>query len=254
VVVVTSSFKSNKQKRMIRHIPKKNIAQHERWEHVLLPISVDTTCSFCRRNVNFSINWNQGRNEAVIHTYGHCPACRARVRFILIIDDRDQVAKSGDLFIVPGSDMRVSLPGLEENVKLQQGLKQAYESAINVFNAREWTATSVLCRRVLEGISKSILPAEKRQKPLARQIEDLAETLDLNKPIVTLGDAIRKGGNLGAHFDLEKEPNAEICELMLDLLDYLIEYAFILPERINSLHDKIEALGTVEPPTGTPQQ
>jgi hypothetical protein len=59
---------------------------------------------------------------------------------------------------------------------------------------------------------------------------------------LTLADAIRKGGNLGAHFDSEKEPNDEIAGLMVDVLDYLIEYLFILPNRIKNLHEKIESI------------
>lgn len=60
-----------------------------------------------------------------------------------------------------------------------------------------------------------------------------------------LADAIRKGGNLGAHFDLEKEPSEDISKLMVDMLDYLIEYIYILPNRIQSLHDKIESLSKI---------
>jgi hypothetical protein len=53
---------------------------------------------------------------------------------------------------------------------------------------------------------------------------------------------IRKGGNLGAHFDLEREPDEEVFSLMIDLFDYLIEYLFVLPSHIELLNDKIEHL------------
>jgi hypothetical protein len=35
--------------------------------------------------------------------------------------------------------------------------------------------------------------------------------------VIRRADAIRKGGNLGAHFDLEKEPNEETATLMIEL-------------------------------------
>lgn len=122
-------------------------------------------------------------------------------------------------------------------------MKEAYESALNVFNVGEWNATSVLCRRVLEGITKDILPPDSKKQNLSRNLLELPKHLDLQKPILTLADALRKGGNLGAHFDLEKKPDKKIAGQMIDLLDYLIEYIYILPVDIESLHNEIENLG-----------
>jgi hypothetical protein len=229
---------------MLRHIPQRSILSRVKQNNVLLPTSIDTTCPLCRRKVNFSIAWNSV-NAVVNYSGSHCPACQKKVRFIQVVNEEDSnPTKTGEIFICPGSDIRQGLPGLDESPELQEGLKKAYSSAINVFNAQEWTATSVLCRRVLEGITKSILPEEDKNKPLGQQLKALPKSMDLNKPILTLAEAIRKGGNLGAHFDLEKEPNEEISSLMIDLLDYLLEYIFILPDRIENLHNKIEQLST----------
>lgn len=87
---------------------------------------------------------------------------------------------------------------------------------------------------------KKLLPDEEQNKSLAKQLEILPKYVELQKPIILLGDAIRKGGNLGAHFDLEKEPDKLTATLMLELLDDLIDYLFILPQRINELRQQIE--------------
>jgi hypothetical protein len=179
------------------------------------------------------------------HTKTHCPACQQKVLFLYLTKTNEQHnTHTGELFITPPGDTRQALEGIDEAEKLPESIKKAYFSTINVLNAHEWTATSVLCRRVLEGITKSIVSEEQRTKTLATQLKDLPNYIDLTAPILTLADAIRKGGNLGAHFDEEKEPNEEISSLMVDVLDYLIEYLFILPSRIQSLHDKIESLST----------
>ena len=60
-------------------------------------------------------------------------------------------------------------------------------------------------------------------------------------PIMSLADALREGGNLGAHFDLEREPTKEVAEEMLDLLDDFIEYLFLLPHKIEELKNRIDA-------------
>ncbi|AKG36185.1 hypothetical protein VK70_17800 [Paenibacillus durus ATCC 35681] len=148
----------------------------------------------------------------------------------------------GILYISPGSNRRKPIKGIESYPEFNKGLVRAYNSTINVFNLGEWTATSILCRRLLEGITKSILPETEQYRPLARQLEILPNKVDLDKPILTLAHAIRIGGNLGAHFDLEKEPNYETSKYMVDLLEYLIEYLFILPHRIKELNEHIENL------------
>lgn len=66
-----------------------------------------------------------------------------------------------------------------------------------------------------EGITKTVLPPEKHNLPLAKQLEALPEHRDLAQPLLELANAVRKGGNLGAHFDLEREPNEQVTSLML---------------------------------------
>lgn len=148
----------------------------------------------------------------------------------------------------PEARSRTPLPAVLESTALSAPLKSAYRSAVNVVNAREWTAAAVMCRRLLEGISKTVLPPEAQGHTLAKQLEELPKHRDLSKPLVELAHAVRKGGNLGAHFDLEKEPDEHVAVLMLELCEDLMEYLFTLPLRIEDLHKKVEALGS----TGVP--
>lgn len=225
----------------MRFIPEQQIIQTQFKGQTHYPISIDTTCPHCKRKVNFSLTWSNSVNYVVEYSQARCPACQDDVVFILLLQSTGNIYH-GQLFMNPGNEVRQPLAGIEETEKISDGLKKAYLSTINVLNAQEWTATSVLCRRVLEGITKSILPEQSRSKPLASQIKELPDHIDLSNPIKTLADTIRKGGNLGAHFDLEREPDEDISSLMVNLLDDLIEYIFILPYRIQDLHDKIEKL------------
>ena len=61
-------------------------------------------------------------------------------------------------------------------------------------------------------------------------------------PLRELADAVRKGGNLGAHFDVDNEPDEQLASVMLDLCEDLLEYLFVLPKRIDDLHSRIESL------------
>ena len=144
----------------------------------------------------------------------------------------------------PAGKVRAPSADVLDHTELSEPLKNAYKSAVNVVNSREWNAAAVLCRRLLEGITKSILPPEVQKQSLAKQLAALPNHRDLGKPLLELADAIRKGGNLGAHFDLEKEPDEQVATLMLELCEDLMQYLFALPLRIEELHKKIEALGS----------
>jgi len=93
-----------------------------------------------------------------------------------------------------------------------------------------------------------MLQTDKTKKPfnLNNALLKLHEVQDFNKPIITIADAIRKIGNMGAHFSDETEPDEETSILLMDLLDYFIEYLFILPARIEELHNKIEKLSPLK--------
>ena len=74
-----------------------------------------------------------------------------------------------------------------------------------------------------------------------------------------MADAVRKGGNIGAHFDLAKEPDRESAEALLDLTEYLLRYMYTLPVRIEELNQRITELGAKDedqpnPPGGADRQ
>lgn len=74
----------------------------------------------------------------------------------------------------------------------------------------------------------------------------LPNNVDLSEPLMTLANGVREGGNLGSHFDLEKEPDRETAEVMLELIEYFLEYVYTLPRMIEALNQKLEALGQDE--------
>ena len=62
------------------------------------------------------------------------------------------------------------------------------------------------------------------------------------EPLITLSNALRQGGNIGAHFDLTRTTDRATAEAMLDLIDYLIEYVCTLPGMIEQLNRKVQRL------------
>lgn len=118
-------------------------------------------------------------------------------------------------------------------------LSRAFNSTVDAFNSRNYVATAVCCSRTLEGVFKYLLPEKDQMATLARLIEQASTIVDLAAPLHTLSNAIRDGGNLGAHFYVEKEATEEIGRQMVELLDYLISYLYILPQKIQDLETKL---------------
>ena len=214
------------------------VAQWQQVNSKWIPQSIDIHCPFCGRQVTFTLGeFNLDGKRNTMAATAQCPGCHQKVRF-WAIDPRPFGDTEGRecqaLCVYPKPTLnREPMEGLD---KIPSEIGKAYASTVNVYNAGEWTATAVLCRRVLEGIAKALLPEAKQNKPLAQQLNDLPTEVDLAKPITSLADALRKGGNLGAHFDLSKEPDEATASQMVDLLEYLMEYLFVLPADVDSLH------------------
>lgn len=130
-------------------------------------------------------------------------------------------------------------PSPEFAPDIPEALQKAFVSTIDAFNSRNYAATAVCARRTLEGIFKYLVTEEKRKAPLVKLIEHVKNEIDLAAPLTSLSHAIRDGGNLGAHFDMETEPDEALARHMVELLDYLISYLYVLPKEIKKLEQSL---------------
>ena len=215
-----------------------------------IPYAVAVNCPYCGGNVIFNTPaWHSETSTKSLATRSLCPGCRRQPLFIAVPNGIENSKKLScyDYFVYPGPKVRLLLPGIEHSTTIAPLIKQEYVSAVNVINAREWTVAAVLCRRLLEGILQGMHSEASGTPNLAKQIRDLANKADLTKPIMTLADAIRKGGNLAAHFNLEKQADEEIATNMLELIEHMLEYLFVIPEQTEALHERVERLSpTIE--------
>lgn len=121
-------------------------------------------------------------------------------------------------------------------------LRRAFVSTIDSYNASIFPATVVSGRRTLEGIFKYLVPEEMRNLPLAKLIDAAKAEKDLSAPLSALSHAIRSGGNLGAHFDIEREPDEAVARQIVELLSYLISYLYVLPAKIEQLENDLSKI------------
>lgn len=208
-----------------------------------VPRSVDARCPHCGRTVTFTPeNWHNARACNTLLSPAVCPGCNKKVSFFVVDpgpsnDKSKQGCKCLAMFPAPNGP-RAEVPGID---LVPERIKKAYRETLAVFNSGVWSATATLCRRTLEGVIGELLGDEEEDAPLAARLKKLAETkrAELAEPIITLSHSLREGGNLGAHFDKETDPDPDMATAMLDLIEYLIQYVYALPGMIRTLDQKL---------------
>lgn len=215
------------------------------WNGKWVPGSVDTLCPSCGRMVTLTVSGHlQDAARNAVSASARCPACSATAHFWIIEPgDAKDSAQRGCRALCVYPRPRVMREAIIAGDKLTPALYRAYQSAIGAYNAGLWDACAVSCRRTLEGLIHSLLGEEGSKEPLFQQLRSLPEKVDLAKPFISLADNLRKGGNVAAHFDLDTEPDQQMAVAMLDLLDYLLEYVYVLEEKARDLEKRLDSLG-----------
>ena len=215
------------------------------WTHVAgrwCPSSIDSVCPHCDKITNFPLgNHSFDASRETISASANCPACRGDVHFwIHKPSDASLTHRScSGLYIFP-HPRAIRQSVLAEGLIEVPALERAYISAIRAYNAGLWDACAMSCRKTLEGIVHTRLPDSK--DTLFAQLKTLFSSPELMAPLIHLADTLRKGGNLGAHFDLEKTPDREIATLMLDLLDFIMGYLYQLQNKSSELETRLKNL------------
>jgi len=174
-------------------------------------------------------------------TSASCSGCREKVS-IWVIDPgpANDSSKKGASCVTIFPANKDNHKPIEGSAYIPEPLLRAYNEAIQVYNAKVWSATATLCRRTLEGVVIHLMGQQGGNRSLAQMLRELPGKVDLGKPITSLADSVRLGGNIGAHFDSDAEPNQELARTMLDLLEYLLEYFFPLPKLIENAKDVLD--------------
>lgn len=219
------------------------------FENDTVPQEIKIFCPYCGYHTVFQIgqakNWHNASDSQLRYRGIDCSLsdCGNRVHFA-IYHEKDSKTNYGTncfLWMYPYSKAKEASQDVL-SVITEERQRNSYLSAISTLNNHEPIASSVMVRRLLEGLLLQLLPEGKyKGDSLADKIKALPEHKDFNKPIIDLAHILRKGGNLGAHLDDKKDPDETIAKLMLELTEDLIEYIFVLPHKITELVEQIES-------------
>jgi hypothetical protein len=224
----------------MRRINPGSVNSYIRYGKIKIPKSVQSECPGCRKTNEFMLNANYQNSKHNIVTESSCPTCKKSAVFIIMTNEvGDDQGEHADTYIYDTQALKHPLKQIENLPNIPKDLIRAYTSALNVHQSRENTATAVMSKRVIESILKHFLGEKSKDQPLSKQLEMLPDHLDLAKPIQSLSDLLATNGSLNRMLDLDTEMDYETTSLLMDLLESLIEYLFVLPGRIEVAHNKI---------------
>ncbi len=200
---------------------------------VKFPSSISIFCPYCRdKGIFLTSKHLDDTDRNTRSSTANCPGCKENVHF-WTIKEKDEIKN----FMYPEVENLYPTPQFLSDIP--EPLQRAFISTVDSFNSQNYVATAVSARRTLEGIFKYLVSEYKDNDTLFKLIEKAKEEIDFSAPLTSLSHAIRDGGNLGAHFDMEKEPDHILAKQMIELLDYLISYLYVLPNEIKKLEHSL---------------
>src|SRR5690625_2311714 len=220
----------------MRVIPTASVRRWADIQKQSAPASFSTTCPHCTELVTFSTtgHYFDGK-RACVSASARCPGCNQHVGVWSFGANGKDTA---EVYMHPNHSEPHKPKSIESAIS--EPLFRSYLSTVDAYNSGNFVATAVCCIRTLEGLFQDLLPEADRQHNLARSITKVAETVDLAEPIRNLANVLRQGGNLGAHFDMEKEPDQQMALRMLTLLENLMEFLHVLPQEIGDLERPLD--------------
>ncbi|MBL0909078.1 DUF4145 domain-containing protein [Pectobacterium carotovorum] len=216
-----------------------------------VPETISTECPNCEERGLFKLtNYSLDASRFAISASSECPGCESKAHFWMFVDDvelepsiswekKDRTDKKPNYIYMHPTIKKNYYQHPQFHDDIPKALSRSFLSTVDSLNSKNYPATAVGARRTLEGIFKYLVPEESRKQPLFKLIEIAKENHDMMKPLSSLSHAIRDGGNSGAHFDEDREPDEIIAKQMVELLEYLITYFYVLPKEIKNLESSL---------------
>jgi len=214
----------------------------------IFPDKVRIQCPSCGSMAVFHTNaLSHKRTDMLAVCRSGCPGCQNLVSFCgFYPSDTSKQSPQEPSLIVYHCEHGHAHNAKQFGDEVPERLKRAFDSAVMAYNNQNYVAAMVMVRRSLEGIFKLRPSVQPGTKNLVNLIQEASDGSDMSGQLERLAHAIRDGGNLAAHFDLETDPDRMTAQYLVELVEYLIEYFFVLPthiEKLEGLLDKARPVG-----------
>jgi hypothetical protein len=199
---------------------------------------IELICPGCNQKAMFEAQPWQEHGGRIVATEMTCTRCECGMLLVQVLDDCNN-CRPNSLFTHPAPGGRNGMPGVQHLHALSGPLARSYDSALKLYNHAEWGPTALTVRHLLEGLCARLLPADKRELPLPRQLETLPRDIDLARPLQDIAQLMAPDGAFGRHFDDEAAIDKVTAENLLELAEQLIHYLVVLPGELAELKSRI---------------
>lgn len=200
--------------------------------------SIELICPRCNERAVFEAKPWQEHGRQVVATEMACTRCENEMLLVQVVDEYGG-CKPASLYTHPAPGGRTAMPGLPHLRTLSGPLARSYESALKLYNHADWGAAALMVRHLLEGLAARLLPADKREQPLVRQLDGLSREVDLARPLQDIAQLMANDGSFGRHFDDESSIDKVTAQHLLELAEQLVQYLVVVPGELADLKSRI---------------
>lgn len=210
----------------------------------VVPQAARVRCGHCKVQGIFTMkNVAKTQDLLTCSSTSNCPSCNKIVRFFSVVTPSNDVRKPDTVvYVHPEPDFeRLPINGSDV---VPEDLQAAYLDALSTYNSSAPTSAVLnQCRQALEAIVIAAMPSSE-YKPLARLLNELPANVDLGQPILDIAAALRHAGNMGSHYKAGRKIPTELRDEMMDMLDQMLEYLFIIPTQVRDTRQRITNVDT----------
>lgn len=200
-------------------------------------MSVAAVCPGCSLNVVFNTKRRlYDPNRDTSSCSSDCPACGANVHF-WVVDMVGHARQDGEghpgVYMLPAPHEHMDMSEHEETIP--DSVLQYCKTAQDIYFSGNLMATNVLIKTALETVFNDFLPIGNSRGELSMMIRDSISTINHNEPLAALTASTRKDGDLHTLFKQHHGTDQNTADAMMQLLETLIMYLYVLPARFKQL-------------------
>lgn len=203
-----------------------------------LPRTLELLCPHCMQMALFHSKPWQEHGLRVTAAEAPCSRCGEAVQLVQMLDASSKPLDE-ELYASPGSGERRPMAGAAYLAALSAPLGRTYESALRLYNNGHWGPAALTVRHLLAGLAPQLLPKDKHDLPLSRQLPALATEVDLARPVRELAALLGAEGPFEREFDDAAAMSQATAEQLLELVEQLIAYLVVLPAAVAGLNERI---------------